>query len=84
MFISRIQHRIRHGFPEHFAGKSKVGMYGDFVMMVDAMIGRVLAALDRNGLTDDTLVFFWSDNGPVCTQLIVNVLAIRRLGNYAA
>ena len=50
---------------EHFAGKSKVGMYGDFVMMVDAMIGRVLAALDRNGLTDDTLVFFSSDNGPV-------------------
>ena len=69
---------------EQFAGKSKVGMYGDFVMMVDAMIGRVLAALDRNGLTDDTLVFFSSDNGPVWYELIVNVLAIRRLGNYAA
>ena len=50
---------------EQFAGKSKVGMYGDFVMMVDAMLGRVLAALDRNGLTDNTLVFFSSDNGPV-------------------
>jgi len=50
---------------QQFAGKSIVGMYGDFVMMVDTMIGRVLAALDRNGLTDDTLVFFSSDNGPV-------------------
>lgn len=50
---------------EQFAKRSKVGMYGDFVMMVDAMIGRVLAALDRNGLTNDTLVFFSSDNGPV-------------------
>ena len=50
---------------EQFARKSHVGMYGDFVMMVDAMIGRVLAALDQNGLTDNTLVFFSSDNGPV-------------------
>ena len=50
---------------KQFTGKSKVGMYGDFVMMVDAMIGRVLASLDRNGLTENTLLFFSSDNGPV-------------------
>jgi arylsulfatase A len=48
-----------------FAGRSGAGMYGDFTMMVDAEIGRVLAALDRSGLAEDTLVVFASDNGPV-------------------
>jgi len=40
-------------------------MYGDFTVMVDAMIGRVLRSLDDVGLSDDTLVIFTSDNGPV-------------------
>jgi arylsulfatase A-like enzyme len=40
-------------------------MYGDFLVMVDAMIGRVLKALDENGLADNTLLIFTSDNGPV-------------------
>ena len=44
---------------------SGAGMYGDFVSQVDDQIGRVLAALDRNGLAEDTLVLFTSDNGPV-------------------
>lgn len=48
-----------------FVGKSGAGMYGDFAMTVDAQIGRVLAALDRADLTDDTLLVFTSDNGPV-------------------
>jgi len=48
-----------------FAGKSGAGMYGDFVMMVDAQIGRVLAALEKAGMTRDTLLIFTSDNGPV-------------------
>ena len=48
-----------------FVGKSSVGMYGDFMMMVDHMIGRILDSLDENGMTDDTLVIFSSDNGPV-------------------
>ena len=40
-------------------------MFGDFAMMVDAMIGRVLQALDDARLADNTLVIFTSDNGPV-------------------
>jgi arylsulfatase A-like enzyme len=48
-----------------FAGSSKAGMYGDFVSQVDDAVGRVLAALDRCKLTDNTLVIFTSDNGPV-------------------
>ena len=48
-----------------FAGKSKAGMYGDFAMMVDAQIGRVLAAMDESGMSEDTLLVVTSDNGPV-------------------
>jgi len=38
--------------------------YGDWMADFDARIGRVLAALDDNGLSDDTLVVLTSDNGP--------------------
>ncbi|MFK8111238.1 MAG: arylsulfatase [Rubripirellula sp.] len=48
-----------------FQGKSRAGMYGDFAEMVDSMIGRVLNAIARAGMKDDTLVIFTSDNGPV-------------------
>ena len=48
-----------------FKGKSKAGMYGDFMVMVDAMIGRVIDALEKTGIKKDTLLFFTSDNGPV-------------------
>lgn len=51
-------------FPEYI-GKSKAAMYGDFMVMVDAMIGRVLGSLEKAGMTEDTLVVFTSDNGPV-------------------
>jgi arylsulfatase A-like enzyme len=41
-----------------WAGKSKIGAYGDFVMQTDAVVGRVLDALPKN-----TLVIVTSDNG---------------------
>jgi arylsulfatase A-like enzyme len=44
-------------------GKSGLGDYGDFVMMTDALVGEVLAALDQTSLTSNTLVFFTADNG---------------------
>lgn len=46
-----------------FAGKSRVGAYGDFVMQVDALVGKLMTALDRTGLAKDTLVVLTSDNG---------------------
>lgn len=48
-----------------FQGRSQAGMYGDFLAMVDTMIGRVLNALRNTGMSKDTLVIFSSDNGPV-------------------
>ena len=35
------------------------------IQQLDASVGEVLAALDRTGLADNTLVIFTSDNGGV-------------------
>ncbi len=44
--------------------KSKLGVYGDFVMEVDHSIERVIHALKEKGLDENTLVMFSSDHGP--------------------
>jgi len=49
---------------EAWRGKSGLGHdYTDFVMETDAVIGRVLDALQASGAADNTLVLFTSDNG---------------------
>ena len=48
-----------------FAGKSGMGPRGDVILQFDWCVGRILEALDRNGIADDTLVLLSSDNGPV-------------------
>lgn len=49
---------------EKFAGKSERGLYGDVIMEIDWSVGQIMAALKRNGLEENTLVIFTSDNGP--------------------
>src|SRR5262245_42961124 len=44
-------------------GKSGLNPYADFVMHTDAALGQVLEALEKQGLTDSTLVIVTSDNG---------------------
>ncbi|MEM9346257.1 MAG: arylsulfatase [Planctomycetota bacterium] len=48
---------------KEFQGDTEVGWYGDFVAQTDWSLGRVMAALDRNGIADNTLIVFTSDNG---------------------
>ena len=55
-----------------FEGKSGAGMYGDFLMMVDAQIGMVLDALEKAGMSENTLLVFTSDNGPVWYDVDTN------------
>jgi len=50
---------------KEFIGKSGAGMYGDFVMQVDHVVGQVLGGLKKAGMSDNTLLIFSSDNGPV-------------------
>jgi len=46
-----------------FLGKSNTNMYGDFVMQVDDVVRQVREALKKNGVNENTLVIFTSDNG---------------------
>ena len=48
---------------KEFQGKSGINAYGDFVLMVDAMVGRVLQAVKDAGVDENTLVVFSTDNG---------------------
>ena len=47
-----------------FRGKSKQGLYGDVIQEIDASVGRILKTIKENGLDNNTLVIFTSDNGP--------------------
>ena len=47
-----------------FKGKSRAGIYGDSIEELDWSVGEVLAALRVEGVAENTLVVFSSDNGP--------------------
>ncbi len=49
---------------EKYKSKSAKGLYGDVISEIDWSVGQILKALKRNGLEENTLVIFMSDNGP--------------------
>lgn len=46
-----------------FRQKSKAGLYGDYIQQLDHCTGVVLEALEKQGLSENTIVIFTSDNG---------------------
>jgi len=46
-----------------FQGKSTAGPYGDFVHQCDFTVGKMMAALERHGMAENTLFIVTSDNG---------------------
>jgi arylsulfatase A len=66
-FFLYVPHTMVH-VPLHvsdkFRGKTQRGLFGDAVEEIDWSVGRILDAINRCGLDDDTLVMFCSDNGP--------------------
>jgi arylsulfatase A-like enzyme len=49
---------------DRFKGKTPGGLYGDVIAELDWSVGRILDAVSRAKLDNDTLVVFTSDNGP--------------------
>ncbi|MEM7144678.1 MAG: sulfatase-like hydrolase/transferase [Verrucomicrobiota bacterium] len=56
---------IHHPFTPHprFKGTSECGPYGDFIHELDWIVGEIMHTLEEQGVADDTLVIFTSDNG---------------------
>ena len=47
-----------------FKGSSKDGPRGDAIQEIDWGIGQIVSALEENGILENTLIIFTSDNGP--------------------
>jgi arylsulfatase A-like enzyme len=56
---------IHHPFTPapRFQGTSECGLYGDFVHELDWIVGEVVKTLEEQGVADNTLIIFSSDNG---------------------
>lgn len=50
-----------------FKDVSKAGIYGDVIEEIDWSVGQILETLKNEGLAENTLVIFTSDNGPWLT-----------------
>jgi arylsulfatase A-like enzyme len=56
---------IHHPFTPapRFQGTSECGPYGDFVHELDWIVGEIVKTLEEQGVADNTLIIFTSDNG---------------------
>ena len=69
-FFLYLAHAMVHvpiGASAKFKGKSGAGLFGDVMEEVDWSVGQVMKALKENGLAENTIVMFSSDNGPWLT-----------------
>ena len=64
-----------------FVGKTPMGPRGDVIVQLDWCVGEILDALEKNGLTENTLVIFGSDNGPVVDDGYRDQ-AVEKLGDH--
>ena len=64
LYVPHPQPHVPLFVSDKFKGKSKRGLYGDVIMEIDWSVGQIIDALKKNGLEDNTIVIFTSDNGP--------------------
>ena len=64
---------------KEWIGKSGMGLHADFCMQTDDSYGQVMQALKDNGLWDNTLVIYSSDNGS--TKNAANSPGIKKAGH---
>ena len=64
LYVPHVMPHVPIAASPAFAGKSGRGLYGDAVEELDWSVGEILNAIKSNGLDENTLVLFLSDNGP--------------------
>ncbi len=69
-FFLYLAHSMPHvpiAVSSKFKGKSEQGIFGDMMMEIDHSVGEIMSSLKANGLDENTIVIFTSDNGPWLT-----------------
>lgn len=61
--IDQSKLRLAPYYPEHSVARDEYANYLEAVQLVDKYVGEVFARLEKEGLADNTLVFFMGDNG---------------------
>lgn len=64
LYVPHPQPHVPLFVSDKFKGKSNRGLYGDVIMEIDWSVGQITEALKANGLEDNTIIIFTSDNGP--------------------
>jgi arylsulfatase A-like enzyme len=64
-----------------FVGKSGMGPRGDVILEADYCVGEIIKTLKEEGVFDNTLIVFSSDNGPVLNDGYFDD-AVEKLGNH--
>ena len=64
LYVPHPQPHVPLFVSDKFKGKSERGLYGDVIMEIDWSVGQIMKALKENGLEENTMVIFTSDNGP--------------------
>lgn len=73
-----------------FQGKTKLGIYGDFVHETDYCLVSTMETLKKYGLDENTIVIFTSDHGPapyagnILKATYDNVKGLEKMGHYPA
>ena len=48
---------------KEWEGKSGLNPYGDFMLMIDSYVGKLMNTIEKTGISDNTIIIFTSDNG---------------------
>lgn len=64
LYVPHIMPHVPIHASESFRGSSRRGLYGDAIQELDWSVGQILDTLAANQLDENTIVIYFSDNGP--------------------
>lgn len=64
LYVPHVMPHVPIFASERFKGKSPHGLYADVVEELDWSVGLIMAAVQQAGISEKTLLLFFSDNGP--------------------
>lgn len=68
---------------ERFAGSTTMGPRGDAIVEADWCVGQLIKNLEEQGILDNTIIIFSSDNGPVLQDGYYDG-AVKMIGEHSA